>query len=67
MAKQMLSSYIVAQPVLADGYPWTRMGYTYNWKPGADRYGASEYVLRKNAVVTINQVVPYREYCAGDR
>jgi formylglycine-generating enzyme required for sulfatase activity len=65
MANQMLSSYLIAQNVGTDGYPWTRLGYTYNWKPGADRYGCSEYVVRKNAVVTIDEVIPYREYCAG--
>jgi hypothetical protein len=65
IAKQMLSSYLIAQPGNTDGYPWTRLGYTYNWKPGADRYGASEYVVRRNSVVIIDGVIPYREYCAG--
>src|SRR5579863_3227163 len=28
------------------GFPWTHLGYTYNWKPRADSYGASEYIVR---------------------
>lgn len=27
-------------------YPWTRLGYTYDWAPGASRVGVSEYVLK---------------------
>jgi hypothetical protein len=63
MANQMLSSYLISKPLKTDGYPWTRLGYTYNWRPGADRYGASEYVVRQGAVVNIEEIVPYREYC----
>ena len=48
-----------------NGYPWTRLGYTYNWHPGSPRYGASEYLVRKGTVasgVTVNHV---RAYCRG--
>lgn len=27
-------------------YPWTRLGYTYDWAPGGNRVGLSEYVLK---------------------
>ena len=30
-------------------YPWTRLGYTYDWAPGANRVGLSEYVLKANS------------------
>lgn len=46
------------------GYPWTHLGYTYNWKPGADRYGASEYVIRPGAPVAIVENVTPEAYCA---
>jgi len=46
------------------GYPWTHLGYTYNWMPGADRYGASEYVIRPKATATVLQHIPPAEYCA---
>lgn len=51
-----------------NGYPWTHLGYTYNWAPGADRYGASEYVIRKTArhpVVVVSNVSP-EAYCSAE-
>ena len=35
------------------GYPWTRLGYTYNWSADSKtHYGASEYVIRAPATLT---------------
>jgi len=71
IADRLLASYV--EPASPDpppghtGYPWTRLGYTYDWAPGADEYGASEYVIRKGATVTVSAVVPYRDYCRGSR
>jgi hypothetical protein len=67
IAGQMATSYVrdPAAPQPA-GYPWTRLGYTYDWAPGADEYGASEYVVRRGATVEVLAVVPYRDYCAGN-
>ena len=45
------------------GYPWTRLGYTYNWRPGEDRYGASEFVVAEGAEVTVDRVLDARSYC----
>ncbi|MFL5381715.1 MAG: hypothetical protein ACJ8GN_04300 [Longimicrobiaceae bacterium] len=45
------------------GYPWTRLGYTYNWHPGSPRYGASEYLVRAGTVATGVAVQPVRAYC----
>lgn len=59
LADQMLNSYVI--PV---GYPWTRLGYTYNWRPGANKYGASEYVIRKGSTVTVTEIVRYKKYCS---
>jgi hypothetical protein len=50
---------------MPNGYPWTHLGYTYNWSPGSDRYGASEYVIKPTATVTVLDIVPYNEYCAA--
>jgi hypothetical protein len=50
---------------IPNGYPWTHLGYTYNWAPGADRYGASEYVIRGNAKAVIVDSVPTAQYCAN--
>jgi hypothetical protein len=45
------------------GFPWTHLGYTYNWKPGADPYGASEYIVRKGSVVSDIKTLPLEDYC----
>jgi hypothetical protein len=47
------------------GYPWTRLGYTYNWHPGSPRYGASEYLVRNTTVATGVHVQNVRAYCAA--
>jgi hypothetical protein len=49
---------------IPNGYPWTHLGYTYNWSPGADRYGASEYIIRANAKGVIVDNEPSVRYCA---
>lgn len=48
---------------IPDGYPWTHLGYTYNWAPGEDRYGASEYVIRSGVTVPIIGVFDPVQYC----
>lgn len=64
LANQMLSSYVLSESTVArDGYPWTRLGYTYNWRPGSDKYGASEYVIHPNSTITVTNITPYQTYC----
>lgn len=43
------------------GVPWTRLGYTYDWKPGAKAEGISEFVAVKGASVVIESVKTQRE------
>ena len=43
-------------------YPWTRMGYTYNWAPGAKRVGVSEFVLYANSGIWIEAVYKASDY-----
>ena len=74
MASQMLSSWQVPNGYPADtstaggrgalGYPWTRLGYTYNWHPGSPRYGASEYLVRANTRIRVDATRPAAAYCA---
>jgi hypothetical protein len=64
LAEKMLSSYVLSESSLIPvGYPWTRLGYTYDWKPGSNKYGASEYVIRKGSTVSVTVIVPYKKYC----
>lgn len=49
----------------SDGYPWTRLGYTYDWggDPASD-VGLSEFVIRAGAVVAVASVEPTATFCA---
>lgn len=73
MARQMLSSWQLPDGYPADGtgggargslgYPWTRLGYTYNWHPGSPRYGASEYLVRGGTQIRVDGTYPVAAYC----
>lgn len=47
----------------ANGYPWTRLGYTYDWYPDMSDVGLSEFVVSKGSTVGINAVATQDEYC----
>ena len=44
------------------GYPWTRLGYTYDWGSLDTERGASEFVIKKGAKVIVKSVKPTVEY-----
>ena len=44
--------YFVAQ------YPWTRLGYTYDWAGTGTEYGLSEFIIEKGATVTVEYTIP---------
>jgi hypothetical protein len=68
IAQQMLSHYVISEsPLIPVGYPWTRLGYTYDWKPGANKYGASEYVIGKGSTIKVLEIIPYQTYCRPDK
>lgn len=47
----------------ADGYPWTQLGYTFDW--GSDsEVGPSEFVISKGATVLVEDVAATAAYCA---
>jgi len=47
-----------------DGYPWTRLGYTYDWSPdAASEVGASEFVIKKGSMVVVESVTAQDMYC----
>lgn len=61
---QMWSSYIA--DFENPGYPYTGMGWTYNWNPDSkDHYGVSEYVVKEGAPVSDIQVFSPSEFCNG--
>lgn len=45
------------------GFPWTRLGYTYNWKAGENEIGAAEFVIKKGAKVRSVSAQDTNSYC----
>lgn len=48
------------------GYPWTQLGYTYDWSPeNHSHIGLSEFVIRKNTIVYVKGKHTTKMYCTG--
>jgi hypothetical protein len=47
----------------ANGYPWTRLGYTYDWGNPKSEVGLSEFVIRKGAAVSIQALYTIEVFC----
>lgn len=45
------------------GFPWTRLGYTYDWWKASDHYGASEYIIPAGTAVTVTATQDLASYC----
>jgi hypothetical protein len=43
-------------------YPWTRLGYTYDWADTASHVGLSEFVLKQNSTVIVQAVYTINDY-----
>ena len=52
------------KPKAGPPYPWTRLGYTYDWGNPETRVGLSEFVIRKNATLTVKSVTTTEQYAA---
>lgn len=60
LLNQMLTSY-----QRDGGYPFTRLGYTYDWSPQATSpVGPSEYVIRKGSEINVLKIISNQDYCA---
>ena len=44
-------------------FPWTRLGYTYDWGESENHIGLSEFVVRKGADIEIDSVSTVNDYC----
>lgn len=64
--KQYYSSYGVAR---LSSFPWTALGYTFDWASGPEgggtfqRLGESEFVVKKGAPIEVLRAVDTGEYC----
>jgi hypothetical protein len=46
------------------GYPWTHLGYTYDWNPAStNHYGASEYIVPPGSAIVVTAVQTAADYC----
>lgn len=45
------------------GYPWTRLGYTYDWGNPASEVGLSEFVINTGATIKVDGVTSTGDYC----
>lgn len=62
LAHQQWISDLQAVSYGPDGYPWTRLGYTYDWANPNNPVGFSEFVVRQGAQVRIHSVQTTLEY-----
>lgn len=61
---------------LTNDYPWTRLGYTYDWGKHRDwkkidpsrpvNVGLSEFIIRKGTFIKIHSVSKVEDYCRSD-
>jgi len=54
---------LYAQSYHEGGAPWTRLGYTYDWAPGAGEVGASEFMLAPDSPYEIHRTLSTDDYC----
>jgi hypothetical protein len=46
-----------------NGYPWTRLGYTYDWGNPNSEVGLSEFVINTGATLEVDAVTSTEDYC----
>ncbi len=47
----------------SDKYPWTKLGYTYDWGNANSDFGVSEFVIMGNSKIKILATYDLLEYC----
>ena len=53
MVKTFFEDQIYMSYYGAFSYPWTRLGYTYDWADNGTKYGVSEFMILKDSKVTV--------------
>jgi hypothetical protein len=52
----IISSYFPA------AYPWTRLGYTYDWAENGHEYGLSEFIVKSGSTVIVENTLTNEEF-----
>jgi hypothetical protein len=48
---------------LYDRYPWTQLGYTYDWDPkNKTHIGLSEFIISSNRTIYLNKIYSINDY-----
>ena len=45
-----------------NGYPWTRLGYTYDWGNPESEIGLSEFIIMPGSTIKIHSVISTLDY-----
>ena len=45
-----------------DAYPWTQLGYTYDWGNPGHPQGVSEFVIKNHSTVVVRAITPVADY-----
>lgn len=66
VGQQMAAAYMVDSPN-GPGYPYTRLGYTYDWAQDAlpSHYGASEFVVAPGTTAKAVRIIATDDYCSA--
>lgn len=46
------------------GYPWTRLGYTYDWSEST-HHGLNEFIISSHTHIIVDNVIDYYKYCCN--
>ncbi|MDO9528489.1 MAG: hypothetical protein Q7J27_04925 [Syntrophales bacterium] len=57
------AQYFQSENPRHDAYPWTQLGYTYDWGNPDSEQGLSEFVIKTNSKVIINAIYAIDAYC----
>ena len=57
------NQYCQSENPKQDAYPWTQLGYTYDWGNSDSEQGVSEFVIKKGAEVIVNAIYLIDAYC----
>jgi len=49
---------------IESAYPWTRLGYTYDWAESSLEYGITEFIIKKGATVSVYDTLTTEEFLA---
>ena len=55
--------YFQSEKPKHNAYPWTQLGYTYDWGNPVSEQGVSEFVIKANTQVIINAIFTIDAYC----